>query len=154
MPNVCETGTQWRTILGNPQLIELMGIFILSQAVWIWTMGFRRYLHIVKNLSGNFSLNSTRVRALGWPLLGFFRDFSAFLRGVCGGKLSYILFRGSNTSCNLAFSFWVKGEKHVRVSAHKKFDPAFKASQCKSSHRNMHVLVDRINRTTRHLWHF
>ena len=43
---------------------------------WAWRMistkGFRRYLHIVKNWSGNVSLNSARVRALGWPLLGFF----------------------------------------------------------------------------------
>ena len=49
--------------------------------------GFRRYLHIVKNWSGNFSVNSTRARALGWPLLGiFFRIFRIFFRGVCGAN--------------------------------------------------------------------
>ena len=52
---------------------------------WIWKNGFWCYLHIVKNWSGNFSLNSTRVRALRWPLLGIFsRIFFIFLRGIPG----------------------------------------------------------------------
>ena len=38
----------------------------------IWTKGFRPYLHIAKNWSGNLTLNSIRVRALSWPLLGIF----------------------------------------------------------------------------------
>ena len=35
-----------------------------------------------------FSLNSARVRAIGWHLLGFFfsRDFCTFLKGGLGGK--------------------------------------------------------------------
>ena len=41
-------------------------------SAWIWTKGFRRYSHIVKNWSGYFPLNSIRIRALGWPLLGIF----------------------------------------------------------------------------------
>ena len=34
--------------------------------------GSNVYLHIVKTLSGNFSINSARVRILEWPLLGIF----------------------------------------------------------------------------------
>ena len=61
------------------------GYLYFESDAWIWTNGFRRYLHIVKNRSGNFSLNSTRVRALGWPLLGFFSGFFwFFLRGSVG----------------------------------------------------------------------
>ena len=48
------------------------GYLYFEPGAWIWTKGFRRYLHIVKKWSGKFSLNSSRVRALGWPLLGFF----------------------------------------------------------------------------------
>ena len=56
------------------------GYLYFQPGAWIWKTGFRRYLHIVKNWSGNFSLNSTGVRALGWPLLGlFFPDFSDFI---------------------------------------------------------------------------
>ena len=75
---------------------------------WIWTKGFRCYLHIVKNWSGNFSLNSSRVRALGWPLLGFFSGFFWFFLGGSVGQIiyrEYIVFRGSNISCSLANTF-------------------------------------------------
>ena len=43
------------------------------------------YLHIAKNRSGNFSLHSARVRALG-PGLEFFQDFSNFLKEVSGAN--------------------------------------------------------------------
>ena len=51
MPNVLissEIGSQWRTILGHPQLIECMRICLLSLAHGSEKKGFRRYLHIVK----------------------------------------------------------------------------------------------------------
>ena len=32
------------------------------------------------------TLFATRVRALGWPLLGFFRDFADFVEGGLWGK--------------------------------------------------------------------
>ena len=73
----------------------------------LWTKGFRRYLHIVKNWSGNFSLNSSRVRALGWPLLGIFSGFVWFFLGGSVGQIiyrEYRVFRGSNISCSLAWS--------------------------------------------------
>ena len=59
-----------------------MGICILSLEHGS-EQRFQCYLHIVKNLSGIFSLTSSRVRALGWPLLGFF--FGIFL-GCLWGK--------------------------------------------------------------------
>ena len=85
-------------------MIECMVICVLSQAHGSDLRSPDVYLHIMKKLSGNFSLNSARVRALGWPLLCFvcllvglfvcfcwfvclfFRDFSNFLRGVCGAN--------------------------------------------------------------------
>ena len=56
MPSVLiissEIGSEWRTILGHPQLSECMGICVLSLAHESELKGFRRYLHIVflKNL--------------------------------------------------------------------------------------------------------
>ena len=76
---------------------------------WTWTKGFRHYLHILwKTDLEFFSLNSTRVRALGWPLLGFFSGFFWFLLLFWGGSVGqiiyreYIVFRGSNIFCCLA----------------------------------------------------
>ena len=108
MPNVfisSEIGSQWRTNLGHPQLIEYMGICILSLARGSGKKGFRRYLHIVRNWSGKFSLNSTRVRALGWSLLGILSGFFWFFWGGSVRQIiyrEYIVFRGSNISCSLA----------------------------------------------------
>ena len=108
MPNVfisSEIGSQWRTILGHPQLIECMGICILSLAHGSEKKGFRRYLQIVKNWSGIFSLNSSRLRAVGWPLLGIFSGFFWFFWGGSVGQIisrEYKVFRGSNISCSLA----------------------------------------------------
>ena len=73
---------QWNWIIvanyfGTPPADWVHGYLHFEPGEWIWTKGFRRYLHIVKNWSGKFSLNSSRVRALGWPL-DFFRDFSDF----------------------------------------------------------------------------
>ena len=83
------------------------GYLYFEPGAWIWTKRFRRYFHIVKSWSGNFSLNSTRVRALGWPLIGFFSIFWFFFF-FWGGSLrqiiyrEYTVFRGSNISCSLA----------------------------------------------------
>ena len=71
-------GSDWRSILGHPQLIECMGICVLSMARVSELRGSDK-------ISGNFSFNSVRVRALRWPLLGFFRDFSHFPKGGEGG---------------------------------------------------------------------
>ena len=70
-----EIGSEWRFILGHPQLIECMDIFVLSLAHGSELRDSDVYLHIVKKLSGNFSLNSARACALGLPwefFLGFF----------------------------------------------------------------------------------
>ena len=65
-----EIGSEWRTTLGHPQLIERMGICVLSLAHGSELRGTDVDLNIVNFfflLSENFSLNSARVRALGWP---------------------------------------------------------------------------------------
>ena len=67
----------WITVanyFGTPPADWIHEYLYFEPGAWIWTKGFRRYLHIVKNWSGNLSLNSTRVRALGWP----FEFFSGF----------------------------------------------------------------------------
>ena len=56
------------------------GYLYFEPGAWIWTKRFRRYLHIVKKLSRNFSLNSARVRtcplmALAWMFFGIFPNF-------------------------------------------------------------------------------
>ena len=71
-----ETGSVWRIILGHPQLIEFLGVCVLSLAHRSELRGSEIYLHIVKNSSGNFSLNLARERALGLLLLGIFSVFS------------------------------------------------------------------------------
>ena len=71
-----EIGSLWRTILGHPQLIECMGICILSLAHGSEQRGSDvRFAYCEKTDLEFFSLNSTKVRALGWPLLGFFSGF-------------------------------------------------------------------------------
>ena len=106
---------------------------------WAWRMDLNKevptYLLIVKNWSGHFSLNSTRVRALGWPLLGifsgFFRFFFFFL-GESVGQITYreyIVFRGSNIPCSLAtshldqstFSFALRCFRHLGWARGSKF---------------------------------
>ena len=72
-------GSDWRSILGHPYLIECMGICVLSMARVSELRGSDK-------ISGNFSFNSVRVRALRWPLLGFFRDFSHFPKEEKGGE--------------------------------------------------------------------
>ena len=62
-----EIGSEWRTILGHPQLIECMGICILSLAHG----SEQRGSDVIKKIS----LDLTRVHALGWPLLGIFSGF-------------------------------------------------------------------------------
>ena len=95
----------WITVanyLGTPPANWVHRYLYFEPGAWIWTTGFWRYLHIVKNWSGNFSFNSTNVGALGWPLLGI---FSGFFWGVSVGQIiykEYIVFRGSHISCSLA----------------------------------------------------
>ena len=71
-------GSDWRSILGHPHLIECMGICVLSLARVSELRGSDK-------ISGNLSFNSVRVRALRRPLLGFFRDFSHFPKEEKGG---------------------------------------------------------------------
>ena len=78
MPNVfisSEIGSQWRTILGHPQLIECMGICILSLAHGSEQRGSDVIYILRKTDLDFFSLTSNRVCALGWPLLGIFSGF-------------------------------------------------------------------------------
>ena len=68
MPNVLissEIRSEWRTVLGHPQLNECMGICVLSLANGSEQRGSDVYQHIVKKISVKKSLNSTRLRALG-----------------------------------------------------------------------------------------
>ena len=74
---------QWNWIteancFGTPPADWVHGYLYFEPGAWIWTKGFRCYLLIVKNWSGNFSLNSIRVCALRWPLPGFFWWFFFF----------------------------------------------------------------------------
>ena len=68
----------WITVanyFGTPPADWVHGYLYFEPGAWIWKKKLRRYLHIVKNWSGNFSLNSSRVCTLGWPLLGIFSRF-------------------------------------------------------------------------------
>ena len=68
-----ETGSECQTILGHLQLIDRMGICVLSQAHGSELRG-SEVISILREekKNGFFSLVSARVCALGWPLLGFF----------------------------------------------------------------------------------
>ena len=63
------------SILGHPQLIECMRICVLILAHEYELRGSNVYLHISKTISGNFSLHSARVGALGRLLLEMFGIF-------------------------------------------------------------------------------
>ena len=113
MPSVLissETGSEWRTILEHPQLIECMGICDLSLARGSEPRGFNVYLHIAKKIFGNFSLiSSARVRALWWPLPGFFfLDFSQKKKKVLEGSAGQIIYRphGITSGLTLAAATW------------------------------------------------
>ena len=101
IPNVLissETGSEWQTILGHPQMIECMGISVLSLAHGSGLWGSNVYVHIVKKSSGIFSLSLTRVCALCL-------DFFFFFPGGSVGQIIYrehIVFQGWNVSCSLA----------------------------------------------------
>ena len=101
--------SNWITVadyFGTPPADWVHGYLYFEPGAWIWIKGFRRYSHIVKNLPGNVSLDSTRVRALGWPLLGIFSGFFWFFWGGSVGQTinrEYIVFRAWNIiSCSLA----------------------------------------------------
>ena len=107
IPNVLISSgiwSQWRTILGHPQLIECMGICVLSLAhAWLWTKGFRYYLHIVKkNHLDYFKVQPGHV-PLDGLCLDFFLGIFYFLRGSVGQIIyrEYVVFRGSDISCSL-----------------------------------------------------
>ena len=80
----------WITVekyFGIPPADWVHEYLYFEPVTWIWIKGFGRYLQIVKNRSWNFSLTSTRVRALGWPLLGiFFRVKKKKIEGGLWGK--------------------------------------------------------------------
>ena len=81
----------WITVtnyFGTPPANWVHGYQYFEHGTWVWTKGFRRYLHIAKDRSRNFPLNSTRVRALGWSLLWIFSGFLNFffLGRVCGAN--------------------------------------------------------------------
>ena len=80
MPDVLissETRSGGRTLLGRPRLLECRGICVLSRAHKLRGSGV--YLHIVKKKkSANFSLNSARIRVLGWPFRGIFFSLGIF----------------------------------------------------------------------------
>ena len=82
---------QWNCItvanyFGTPPADWVHGYLYFEPGAWSWKKGFRHYLRIVKNWSGNFSLNSTRVRVLELPLLGIFPGFFWFFEGGLWGK--------------------------------------------------------------------
>ena len=91
----------WITVanyFGAPPVDCVHGYLYFEPGAWIWKKGFRHYLHIVKNWSGHFSLNSSRVYALGWPLLKIFSGFFWFFWGGSVGQIifgEYTVFRGS-----------------------------------------------------------
>ena len=93
-----ETESLWRTILGHLQLIECMGICILSLAHGSKLRGSDVICILQKKLSGKFSLNGARVCALGWPCWDFSLDFNFFLfKGGLRGKAfkgNYTVFGG------------------------------------------------------------
>ena len=75
----------WMTVVnyfGTPPADWVHRYLYFEPGTWIWTKGFRRYLHIVKNWFRNFSLDSSRVRALEWPLLGIFSGYFWFFWGA------------------------------------------------------------------------
>ena len=84
--NSSQIESEWRSALEHPQLIECVGICVVSMAYGSKLGGSDFCLHNMKK-RGKFSLNSARVFALGWPLFGFFLGiFQIFVRGVCGAN--------------------------------------------------------------------
>ena len=81
MPNVLisgEIGSEWRTILGHPQLVECMGICFLSLAHGSKLSGSDVYLHIVKNDLDFFlqiQPGYVLLDGLTWNFSGFFFYF-------------------------------------------------------------------------------
>ena len=102
MPNVLissDIGSEWRTILGHPQLIECMDInCAFSLAHGSELRGSDVYLHIVKKKKKKlemFSLNSVKVCALGWRLLDFFS--SGFFYHIMKDKILCTLRQSQST---------------------------------------------------------
>ena len=110
MPNVfisSETGSQWRTILGHPQLIECMGICILSLAHKSEQRGFDVIWILWKTDQEIFLQIQPGYVPLDVLCLEFFPGFFWFFWGGSVGQIiyrEYIVFRGSNISCSLAIS--------------------------------------------------
>ena len=88
---------------------------------WIWTKRFRRYLHIVKNWSGifffKFNQGTCPWMAFAWNFFGIFliKKKKNLWGGSVGQIISreYIVFRGSNISCSLAWVSWFTAWKVV-----------------------------------------
>ena len=78
-----ETGSKWRIILGHPQLIECMGICVLSLAHGSELRGSDVYLHFVrkKNIRKTFfKFNQSTCPCMAFDC-NFFRDFSDCFKG-------------------------------------------------------------------------
>ena len=107
MPNVfinSEIGSQWRTILGRPQLIECMGICILSLAHGSEKRGSDVICILWKTdleIFFKFTQGSCPWMAFAWK---FSWIFLIFWGGSVGQIIyrEYIVFQGSNISCSLA----------------------------------------------------
>ena len=109
MPNVLissETGSEYvANYFGTPPADWVYGYLCFEPGAWMWTKGFRRYLHIVKKIIWKFFFKFKQGTcpwmAFAWKFFGIFRNF---LRGSVGQIIyrEYIVFRGSNISCSLA----------------------------------------------------
>ena len=103
-----EIGSQWRTILGHTQLIECMGICILSLAHGSEQRGSDficiYYEKLIWKIFFKFNQGMYPWMAFAWIFFRDFSDFFFFLGGSVGQIIyrEYIVFRGSNISCSLA----------------------------------------------------
>ena len=87
MPNVFisnEFGSEWRTILGHPQLIECMGICILSLAHGSEKKGVPALFAYCEKLIWKFFFKFKQGTCTLMSFAdNFFRIFLIFLREVC-----------------------------------------------------------------------
>ena len=99
MPNVFisfETGSQWRIILGHPQLIEYMGLCILTLANGSEHRVLTSFAYCEKliwKIFFKFKQGTCPWMAFAW---NFFGIFLLFLGGSVGQIIytEYIVFRG------------------------------------------------------------
>ena len=104
MPNVpisSETGSEWRAIFGHLQLIECMGICVLSLAHKSELRVSDVYLHILGGKYQDFFLYN-QPGTCPWMALAWIVAFDIFLNFLEGVYWEYTTFRGSNISCSVA----------------------------------------------------